>query len=203
VSTQDPIYDQKILDAAAKVEAQPSPDNTFRLSSGVVLRAVRIAPLRLDAIQRQFKEPEPPEETLPDGRKIKNPDHPDYKKAVAAFKEEQGMAMLDAMIMFGTEFVSAPNGMSGPDDNAWIEEMAIVGVKVPDHPKARHLAWIKYVALDKNIEEDMALISEEVAKQLPIAEENIAKAIDSFRSETLGSADSGLLSETPKNGNNN
>lgn len=203
MSGLDPTYDDKILKAAVEAEARPSPDDTFSISSGVVLKALRVAPLRIDAIQRQFKDPEVPVVTLPDGRKLDNPDDPDYDKALKAVELERSLAMADALMMFGTEFVSAPAGMLKPDEDSWVEEMSFVGVHVPDHPKARYLAWLRYVALEGNVEQDLVTITTNVMRKMSISEENIAQAMDSFRGEAVGRADSPVLSKTAGNGHNN
>jgi hypothetical protein len=194
------VEDQRLLDAVVEADVKPLPD-TFTLSSGVVLRAKRVAPLRIDAINRQYKDPEVPMVELEDGRKVENPDHPKYIEKLRNNTEERDNALLNAFMLFGTEVVSIPETIRSIDNSDWVDEMELVGIHVPDNKLARYLAWMRYEAL-LDAQNDMAAIMQHVLRKMAIAEENIAEAMQSFRGEEERSSNPAVLPEAASVGDN-
>lgn len=191
---EEQIYDQKILEAAEIAVGEESTD-VFTLASGVVLKALRVPPLRIDAVQRQFKDPKIPEDVLDDGRKVPNPDRKDYKEAKEKVEQERNLALADALMLFGTELVSCPETIESPDSDEWVEEMELFGITIPEKPKVRYLAWLRYVAI-VNVEHDLALIMKHVMGRMAISEENIAEALEGFRGNETRGTDSHVLGQT-------
>lgn len=124
-------------------------DNTITLSSGVVLRGKQAPPLDLIKVMAVFPRPKPPvyfNERM--GRDMENPDDPDYLGRVKSWEMESSNALLNVLILMGTEFVSTPRGIQKPSDDAWLEEYRELGL--PIHPESkswRYLAWVTHVAV--------------------------------------------------------
>lgn len=104
--------DEKVIAAIKSDES----DNLIRLSTGVVLKGHPANSTTLIAVIASFPRPKPPiyhNDRM--GRDMENPDDPDYISRVQAWQVEQGDALLTAFILLGTELVSKPKGMIGPN----------------------------------------------------------------------------------------
>ena len=114
----DVQYNRDIQDAVAGVDEAPAPvRDVITLSNGVQLRKKPFPILRVQAIVDQFKYPPVPEIWDEDRKRpIKNPDHPEYLRQKEEIDVERGMASIDAIIAFGTELVSVPEGIPRPDE---------------------------------------------------------------------------------------
>lgn len=97
-------------------------ENIIELSTGVVLRAKKVSPSILIEVITHAKRPKPPtyfNDKM--GRRMENPDDPDYIEQVNAYKYDQAGSLVTAMIMLGTEIVSIPDGLSGPHPEVTFE----------------------------------------------------------------------------------
>lgn len=133
----------------AMTEANKPQDNLITLSTGVVLRGKQCPPLTLMAIMSAFPRPKPPTWHNPTmgNREMENPDDPDYQQRVKSWETEQSTVMLAAMITTGTELVSLPANVKGPDDPAWIDEYSLLGLTMQPENKAwRYLRWVQFKA---------------------------------------------------------
>lgn len=135
--------DQKAL--RAMKEATEPQDNLIVLSTGVVLRGKSAPPLVLMAVLSAFPRPKPPVMMIEAmGREMENPDDPDYQERLGEWKTEQSSAMVVALITTGTELVELPSHLPGPDDDAWIDEYALLGLPVHrDNVAWRYLRWVQ------------------------------------------------------------
>lgn len=170
--------------AATAVDKTLQPqDGTITLSSGVVLRGKQANPLILVQVMAAFPRPQPPVMYMQQmGREVENPDDPNYLEALQSWKMEYSNAIVTAMIILGTELVSKPKKMSGPDDNEWLEEYSLLGT--PTHPRNkswRYLTWVKFKAMKD--EKDMELIKEIVGRLSGVRESAVKSAEDFPRSE--------------------
>lgn len=138
--------DSKVLRALEDVN-KPQ-DNLIHLSTGVVLRGKQAPPLTLMAVMSAFPTPKVPVyfvETM--GREMENPDDPEYLERVKNWKNDQSNAMVVALISTGTELAELPDGMSGPDDDAWLEDYALLDLPMQPLNKAwRYLRWVQFKA---------------------------------------------------------
>lgn len=181
------------VDAAKRLQ-----DNQITLSTGVVLQAKPANPLIMVRVMAAFPRPRPPLWTNPTmGREMENPDDPDYLERVKSWKAESGNAILNALILLGTELVSKPDGMPGPDDikssisensdgkgktkkkpvPSWLEEYEVFGL--PLHPFSaswRYLTWVIFKAAPKG--EDLNRIKEVVGRLSGIPEKDVKAAED-------------------------
>lgn len=178
-------YENKIQEAVATVD-QPQPESVINevvLSSGVVLRHKKFSRLILQAILDKFPYPDPPKVRIPEKDRYEiNPNDPHYKEQVAKIDEQRSMAIIDAVIVFGTEVSNMPDKITPIESDDWIEELEIIGVNVlKENKKSRYLAWIKYVAM-VDTESDLAKVMTVFSRMVGASEETVAQAIDNFRS---------------------
>lgn len=175
-----------IQEAVAEVEREAVhqlPNNHIRLSSGVVLRTKKVSVLRIQAVANKIKPPKLEDYAFydPDREEtILNPNHPEYLAAVERHNTEVGMAVLDALIVFGTEPVEVPDTVHPLESDAWLEELDFVGIEVNRESKlARYLAWVRYVAMVT--EEDVSLVTQKISSStMGSSEELVAQAIENF-----------------------
>jgi hypothetical protein len=107
----DSYTDKKSLDALRKSE----PDNLITLSNGVVLRGKMVPPLVYVTVVGAFPMPKPPLWKDPLlGRMVENPDDEEYIERVASVENEKNSAILNVMIVYGTEVVDIPAHVSRP-----------------------------------------------------------------------------------------
>lgn len=178
-------YENKIQEAVATVDL-PQPESVtseVTLSSGVVLRNKKFSRLILQAILDKFPYPEAPKVHIREKDRYEvNPNDPRYKEQVAKIDEQRSMAIIDAVIVFGTEIVSVPDSVMPIENDDWVDELEIIGVTVlKENKKARYLAWIKYVAM-VDTEADLAKVMAVFSRMVGASEETVAQAIENFRS---------------------
>lgn len=189
MTKQDEII--KVVDAVE--EAQKIPDNEIRLSTGVVLRAKKANPLVMIRVMSAFPRPKPPTWISPKmGREMENPDDPEYRAQLQSWQMESGSALLNAMILLGTELVSVPKDFPGPhptkkkgNNNGqqelewpeWIEEYEFLGIPMhASNQSWRYLTWVMFKAASN--EKDFDLIKEKVGRLSGISEEAVKSAED-------------------------
>jgi len=168
--------EEKVVEASEKAD-----DHLITLSTGVVLRAKTAAPMGLIRIMAAFPRPKVPEYmNTRIGRIMENPDDPDYRERVTAHKAEQGAAMLNALILLGTEVESVPKKFPKHTDDSWIDELTEIGVQVnPDKDSSRYLNWIMFKAAPKT--EDVQAIQEKVGSLSGVPEGAVQTAEDFSR----------------------
>ena len=166
--------ESKTLRAVA--DAKKGAQDEVILSTGVVLRAVKVNPIMLIRVMTRFARPKPPvvfDKIM--GRDMENPDDPDYISQVKAWDEERNTMVLNALILLGTEIVSVPKGVEGPKGDKWVNKYKLLGMPIKeDDEDWRKLNWISMVAAaDEN---DMVIIQDAVAKLTGIAEADVKSA---------------------------
>lgn len=153
----DRVMAQAIDDA--KREAH---DNLIRLSTGVVLKAKQANPNLLIRVMTKLTRPNPPiyfDKTM--GREMENPNDPDYISRVQAWQMDYSNGMLNVLIGYGTELVSVPPGMEGPEGSKWVSDYRSLDLPVMlDSPAWRYITWVMFVAAPA--EQDTALIGDKV-----------------------------------------
>lgn len=173
--------------AAFQAEGMP---HEVTLSSGVVLGLRPVPPFALQEALRQVRQPEPPMWLNPDkGREEPNPGDPDYLAAVDRYVETRLETIANVTMALGTDLKSVPDGMPGPDDDVWIEEMEVATdgrVQIPrTPPRARYVAWLRYRAMPRT--NDIAVVAALPLLLAGISEGEVAAAMASFpRDEERG-----------------
>lgn len=155
-------------------------ENKIELTSGVVLRGKQANPTVMIQVMADFERPRVP--TFFDkkmGREMENPDDPAYLEALQSWRMEYANAMTNAMIVLGTELVSVPNGMPGPDSDIWLDEYRLLVKNThPENTTWRYLTWVKFKAFADPVE-DMKRI-QEVVGALSGVRESAVKAAEDF-----------------------
>lgn len=173
---------QEALDlktAQAVDEAKFAEDDLIKLTSGVVLRGKAAPPLLLIKVLAAFPRPKPPTWMHPTmAREMENPDDPEYLEALQAWKMESSNATVNALIILGTELVSKPKDLPGPDDKQWLEDYAELGLPMkPESATWRYLTWVTFKAAPTS--HDLEYIQEVVGRLSGVPEKKVAAA-DSF-----------------------
>ena len=180
-SKKNDDVENKVVEAVQGIEEE---SNLIELSTGVVLMGKAAPPLALVKVMAAFKRPEVP--TFRDdniGRDIPNPDDPDYLKAVQAYEAESSSAMMNTMIIFGTEIHKTPRNFQKPSDNVWIEEYEAVGLTAwRKNDTWRYLNWVLFKAAPKA--EDVQAIQEVVGRLSGVPENAVQDAEEFPGSDT-------------------
>lgn len=147
------------------------------LSTGVVLKVRAVPAWKMNDLTK-LERPKPPEIEV-DGRKMENPDDPDYHAAIKKYEEEVSNKMTDYMIVFGTDVVSIPENLPKQEDKEWKKKVIWSGTPISDDPVDVYLAWVKYVAGTQI--SDIRKISQEVGRRSGVNEVDVKTAADNFR----------------------
>ena len=165
-----------------------------QVSTGVIFGVKRVPPLVLTDIRREFKEPPIPTWYNKDtGRREANPDDPEYIKANNEYMVNMSMAVVDIMILMGTEVKYVPSNLPSPDSQAWDSELrAILLARGWSRSEIAELSadekyvfWVKYrAAVDNDMDDDnndIGKITTAIGRLSGVAEEDVKDAIDTFR----------------------
>lgn len=154
-------------------------------SSGVIFetKAVSLGLLQdINKIYNKRKPKVPVYVNRQKGRQEENPDDPDYIADKQAWQNELLFAQMDALLLKGTRVVFLPEAILPHTDDEWLEEYDILGVDIDRRERGRYLAWVKYIAAPAP--NDIKLLTENIGKKTGVSEEEVAQAVDRFRSES-------------------
>lgn len=155
--------------------------HTATLSNGIVLRIKTVPPFVTRAVLSRLEPPAVPTVYNPDKeREEPNPLHPNYLAAMERYAIERVIALGDLLFLKGTEVESVPEGKCRPEDDEWVEELALLNLEVSANQRSRYLAWIKFYALAT--ERDIAYVTAMLIQASGLSEEEVQRAIASFRS---------------------
>jgi hypothetical protein len=183
------------VDALIRIEDEAEGDagipSEFVLENGVRLRIKRVPPLLIQTTGSKLKRPTPPIVYIEEkGREEENPMSPSYLAAVEDYEFELGTLIINTLLMMGTELIECPNSFPGPADSGWVEPIEFLlgeGIVPENKPKVRYLLWLKYVALSTN--DEIQDVARAVYRRVGVTEEDVSRAIDKFRGDTPGDAD--------------
>jgi len=166
--------------AVAKEEASTPESGIYTLSSGVRARLLSVSPGLISDVQSRVKFPDVPQFYNADkDRMEENPNHPVYLAEVQRAREEQGMAALRAMCMFGFGLV---DGL--PEDDSWIRRLELVNPDLKinrDDPIELEFYYKQFIAVSS--QSDYALL----AKTMGVTQEAIEQAEATFQRDTARS----------------
>lgn len=151
-------------------------DNLVKLSTGVVLRGKLANPTIFIMVMAANPRPEPPLVYIKEmGRQMENEADPDYLERVQAWKVEYSDRLVTAMIMMGTELVSAPKKLGKPQEDDWLEEYSLLGMPMmPESKSWRYLTWVKFKGMSN--EQDMQAIMDVVGRLNGVREPTVKSA---------------------------
>lgn len=187
---QERLFDVDAVDQVS--ERQASDPDLIYLETGTVLRAKKIPQMILTEIERRLEAPKVPKVEHPSekGRFIENPDHPDYIRAIKKYEEDRGFALTDVLLGLGTVLETLGPGQYAPEDATWVEEIEEflpAGLTIPEKPKGRYLAWLKFYQVQGG--NDLQQIVSKVTGKMGVSEAEVGAAMSSFRRDEGRQAD--------------
>jgi len=174
--------DEAVIAVAKEEVDSGQEDRIYTLSSGARVRLLSVSPGLISDVQSRIKFPEVPQFYNDDkDRMEENPNHPVYLAEVQRAREEQGMAALRAMCMFGFELV---DGL--PKDDTWIRKLELVNPDLVinrDDPIELEFYYKQFVAVGSR--SDYVLL----AQVMGVTQEAIAQAEGTFQRDTSRNGD--------------
>ncbi len=198
MATEDKTVEQRAIDAVAEISEDEVPKDLM-LSSGIQLHLKKSPPFVLAQAVSGINRPEVPKWLNPDKhREEENPTVPAYEQALLAYSSATGSAIMNALLLFGVDIVEVPKNLPAIEDDDWIEALTYLGIEPPKTDQIRRLLWLKTIALTED--DDIQVISTALFAIQGIGEEEVTKAIESFRSGGERGADNaGSSSENGAN----
>lgn len=169
------------------------------LTNGVKLKLRSVSPTAVREAVMRLERPKPPRvmnETK--GREEENPQHPDYLTQVEEYEAATQEAAANVLLLLGTEVEHVPEEVPILDTDDWVEDLRYVGVLGEDfdgsNPRARKLAWLKFVAMTSL--QDTVMVLGGPLTALGVSESEVAETIQSFRGDEKRGADPADAPET-------
>lgn len=156
---------------------------TYTLSTGKVIEIRRVSIFTLDLATKGIPKPQPPTQII-EGIEEKNYAHPAFEAALAAHRDAERAARVDAIYACG---VKAPFGDAERAEVNEFREM-VKAAGLPDPGANDWLVYVKHILLntDKDFMDVQSLV---MAGSLP-SEEVIGESAENFKSGVEGQADS-------------
>lgn len=172
---------EKVLSA---VEAPEVDQRELRLSNGAVVRLTPPPTMALQLLSQKHPKPQPPIVKMDvDGKTWEeaNPNDPTYRRALGAYGTETGEAMIRLMLWSSFTVTKLPKGVKPyEEDLEWVEEIEeLLGVAVPESPRLRKIAWIRYRILGNP--KDFNAVQEVMGTLAGTSEEAIKAAEEQFQ----------------------
>ncbi len=169
---------------AQAIRSAKSSDSLVTLSNGIVLRAKRVPNLIFMEVTGKFVAPKVPHVMNADiGREEDNPNDPGYIAEYNKFQADLSLAIIDTMVVMGTELVSVPQGVMRPEQAGWDRRLKAIHIDVPSQSEddlSRYMMWVKYYACGD--EEDLGEVVKQVGRLSGVSQEDVDDALDQFRS---------------------
>lgn len=172
------------------------------MSTGVVFRLRQPAIWAIQAIQRQMAGQAPKVPVIfieSKGREEENESDPDYQNALALHRADLTERLYDAVLVTGSEVVSVPDGIPAHDSSEFRDLLDTMGFALDANMQRRYVQWVKYIAAPDLAECADKLFSP-LLRLMGTREDDVADAIDVFRSGEERGSDSAGSNQT--NGNN-
>jgi len=204
-SIADEAHDETVVLAKEKRtrDAQSEQTDLVTLSTGIVIRCKPVSRLIFSEMMARMPEPEPPMIFLKDKERTEaNPNDPDYAEERKQWGEKLGLAGMNAMLLFGTEIASVPDGMDRPEDTRWLDRMRLIGIATEaDSEDGRYLLWIRFYACGGDL--DLLSLQRGVVRVSGnISEEDVDAAVRTFRNREERRTDRKPgVARSSKNGN--
>lgn len=188
---------QAIPEDGGQVADAQRPDR-FVTSNGIVFKLKAVAPLLIMDAQRNFQEPQPPkirnfEKGDGDDAPLEdNPNDPKYQRELMEYRRQLGEIANAIYLTRGTEIISKPDDVDGPEDENWAMEVEdFANLKVPKVGRRRYFCWIKYVALE-SMGDFQGLMNKLTTLGGVTVERDVIDAETSFRTDESGDTSEGV-----------
>lgn len=153
-------------------------DGILVLDDGVRIRIRPVSAALISDVSARVKDPEPPIVFIKDkDRSEPNTSDPGYVRGLEIASQKRGMAVIDAMVMFGVELL---DGI--PSDESWLRRLKFMenkgmidlgGYDLND-PFEREFLYKRYVVVNNNI-------ITQISKASGLSSEDVERAKDSFQ----------------------
>lgn len=178
--------------------------DTFKLSSGVVLKFRTISPMLLKRAVRSVPIPEIPKFMHPSKDRMEpNPSDPDYQRDLILAHSARLEALLKLFYALCVDVESKPDGFPGPDDPEWLEELSYAGIADlhPDDPKLRQIEWLELYATKS--EWDYQVLFFNCLRRFGLMESEVMASFQFFLDRAPRPTDTGRDGTEPANGDRN
>jgi len=167
------------------------------LKSGVKLLLKEVPPYAIWAAIEKLEEPILPIVMMEaKGREEENPFDPEYLEAVKEFEAKRANVIHELMWVFGSKLLEVPEGMAGPEDDEWTEQLEYLGINLGTTKGERYVQWLKYCAITHA--DDIEAFNVAQARLGGATEEDVAKVADSFRGDEERDTDMGDGGKKPR-----
>ena len=175
---------EAIVQVATMLDKLERP-NELKLSSGAVVKPVEIPDMLIQMLYANFPAPKAPMVEIHSGGKHwvqENPDDPRYAETLAERDRTLSAAMINLVLVRGMTVLTLPEGCPLVEDTSWEEELAVMGMVVPETGTARKLIWLKRFIVTRSL--DLATVQTAALELSGATEEAVQEAMDRFRSES-------------------
>ena len=159
--------------------AKPS---TIVLSSGAEIKPLEIPDMLIQMLYSSFPSPKPPIVEIKSGGRTwvqDNPDDPRFAEAKTTRDQELSAAMINLVLLRGMEVITLPSSIPPVDDLTWPDELALMGLAVPEFGAGRALVWLKRFVVPRS--SDLAAVQSAALALSGATEEAITEAQDRFQ----------------------
>lgn len=170
-------------DALNAKKAREERFSTMPLENGAVLKLKTISRAIINRAMARFPEPQVPIVNIESkGRSEPNPNDPDYLAAMVKYHEDRMELYYHLLVLFGTEFESAPEGVFAPQDDGWLIPFQKAEIEIDISSElARYEEWFWLYA---STEADKHNLMAYMIGRTGVTEVEVAQAIVFFRRET-------------------
>lgn len=157
------------------------------LPSGNKVVVVSVPSMAVLKVLNSIPSPKAPIVELENGRQEENIADPEYNRQLMDYQTKQGQLTNELYLANGVlRVVELAEGKFDLDDDAWVEQLEIVGMSVRREGLGRRIDWLQYHVLgDGDLGEIIAGIA--IAGG-GVTEALVKQAVDSFRTNENGSA---------------
>lgn len=194
------VHDPSVIAAVESAGEHRSPagrsymkDGIFTSERGLRLRLKKVSRMVVVEAGMKIDLPTPPKVWIPEQERFEdNVLDPDYEDELRRAQYNKSIASTSIYLAMGTEIdYPLPDGIVGPDDDSWSDELDEMGVSVPDKTRRRmrYVFWLRCYALTDTDFTELSKVTAHYSGHL--TEEQVQAIEDSFRNQSTGNADSG------------
>lgn len=164
------------VEVAKEVAAQEGSSQIVTTPSGVRVRLMPVSTALIEEVSGRITDPEVPmwHNSVKD-RDEPNPDDPNYLKLVEKTNRARGVAVMDALVMFGLELVDGV-----PEDTSWLKKLRFLekrgqvdlSMYDTEDPFDLEFLYKRFIAADNDIITRISQISTLTPEAIEKAEEN-------------------------------
>lgn len=164
--------------AVAVAKERSDTSGVLILDNGVKVRIRPVSAALISEVSARIKDPDPPTVYIKDKeREEPNPSDPGYLRTLEENNQKRGMAVIDAMVMFGVELIDGV-----PEDGEWVrklkfmEKRGMLDLSNYDmgDPYEVEFLYKRFVIVDNTV-------VNEISRASGLSSEDVERARESFR----------------------